>query len=101
MQGVSDGKRNEMSFKQKNEPIYEVSCDRCHLTKVVADKDAAYKLGFRATTITNSGFAAIDPYAFASIVIWMCEKCKTEFDNAIEPYICNVIPRTENENDES
>lgn len=80
-----------MSFKQTNNPVYEVSCDCCHLTKVVDDKSEAYGSGFREITITVAGLNESDPDAFASVVVWMCDKCKSGFDQAIKPYLTSLF----------
>lgn len=79
-----------MSYKQKIDPVYEVSCDRCHLTKVVASRNAAYLSGFREITITIGGSDKAD--LFASVTLWMCEKCNDGFFNqAIKPYLSSLF----------
>lgn len=80
-----------MSFKQTRKPVYEASCDRCHLTRTIDDKSEAYGIGFREITITISGSNASDTDAFASVVVWLCEKCKAEFDQGIKIFIRSLF----------
>jgi len=80
-----------MSYKQSNDPIYEVSCDRCSKNNVVLGEWDAYKKGYRQITISIGGVDETDRNSFAGVTIWLCSDCKFNFDQNIQQYLTHIL----------
>lgn len=75
-----------MSYKQINDPVYEVSCDRCRKDDVIPGEWKAFQKGYKKITLTSSGFIMIGDLQATSVIIWLCTECNHDFSKTIEQY---------------